>query len=257
MTEKPPLSHDDIALIAEQVSLMMQLDRTHHHVGRAVDMSAVANVPDYIAGVFEEAGAITTEMSPAELYAQVNKRVAQVQAQIYLLRVEMEHRAERDPAQIYRDPLVVAAYGERLETLTGRPKSFGFGSAVLAHGWHPIERNEAGAFRWMRPGEVSVACLPHLGCVDQTIEIKGYVLDVAQLDGLVICSGDIRADITPDPETPRHFTARLTLTAEDVQSANYLPVEFSLTDFRQPSPQDPRLLGANISRFTCLPVPAA
>ena len=253
----PPLSQADITRIAEQVSLLMQLDRTHNNVATTVDMAALANVPDYIASVFEEAGAVGSELSNAELYRQVNKRVAQVQAQIYLMRIEMENRSERDPAQIYQDPLAIAAYGERLQTLTSMTKSFGFDPAVLAHGWYPVEREGGRAHRWMRPGDMSVACIPHLGIADQVVEISGHVLDVAQLEGLVIRAGTTEADILPDANAPTRFIARLVLGAEAVKSANYLPVEFVMTDFRQPNAQDTRLLGANISAFTCRPATTA
>jgi hypothetical protein len=249
----PDLNQEDIARIAEQVSLLMQLDRTRHHVGTAIDMMALANVPDYIASVFEEAGEVGSTLSNEELYRQLNKRVAQVQAQIYLLRVEMENRAERDPAQIYQDPLVVTAYGERLKTLTGMTKSFGFDPAILAHGWYPVERDDDRVHRWMRPGDMSVACVPHLGTVDQIVEVEGHVLDAVQLKELLIRAGENQANITVDAVNPTRFTAQMTLAAKTLQSANYLPIEFILTDFRQPNTQDTRLLGANVSRFTCRP----
>ena len=252
----PPLSRDDITRIAKEVSLLMQLDRTRHQVATQVDMAALANVPAYITSVFEEAGAVGSQLSNEDLYRQVNKRVAQAEAQIYLLRLEMENRHERDPARIYEDPLVIAAYGERLETLTGRARSFGFDSAVLAYGWYPAEYSEGRAHRWMRPGDVSVACVPHLGTVDQVIEIRGHVLEPAQLDGLAIRAGAVEAAIIPDAGAPARFTAQLELEAEAAASANYLPIEFTLTDFRQPNAQDVRMLGANISRFTCRPATA-
>lgn len=250
-----PLHPDDLTQVAEQVSLLMQLDRTRHHVSTEVDMEALANVPDYIASVFEQAGAIAPGVSNDDLYREVNKRVAQVQAQIYLMRLEMENRSERDPAQVYSDPLAIAAYGERLETLTRRTKSFGFDSAVLAYGWYPTERSNGTSHRWMRPGDVSVACLPHLGTVDQIIEIRGHVLEAAQLETLVIRAGTTQAVITPEPQNPAQFTAQLVLSAEAVKSANHLPVEFVMSDFRQPNAQDTRMLGANISMFTCRPEP--
>jgi hypothetical protein len=249
------LSNADISRIAERVSLLMQLDRTHHHVDTKVDMEVLANVPDYITRVFEEAGAVGSNLSNEELYQQVNKRVAQVQAQIYLLRIEMENRSERDPAKVYQDPLTIAAYGERIETLTRISKSFGFDPAILAYGWYPAEREGDRTHRWMRPGDVSVACVPHLGMVDQVIEISGYVLDVDQLNGMVISAGSTKAEILPDEDAAIRFTARLVLKAETVKSANYLPIEFVMTDFRQPNARDTRLLGANISTFTCRPIP--
>jgi hypothetical protein len=252
-----PLGRDDITRIAEEVSLLMQLDRTRHHVGTAIDMAALANVPAYIASVFEEAGAVGSQMSNEELYRLVNKRVAQVEAQIYLMRVELENRFERDPALIYEDPLVIAAYGERLETLTGTARSFGFEPSVLALGWYPVEHSEGRMHRWMRPGDMSMACVPHLGTVDQVVEIRGNVLEPAQLDALAIRAGTVQADIVPDADAPAWFTARLVLNAAAVKSANYLPIEFITSDFRQPSAPDTRLLGANISLFTCRPASAA
>lgn len=251
------MTDEEMAKIAEKVSLLMQLDRTRHQVGTEVDMAALANVPDYIASVFEEANAIGGELTPAELYAQVNKRISQVQAQVYLMRVEMENRFERDPARIYEDPLAISAYGERQETILTASKTFGFEPAVLAYGWYPAEFSGGTTHRWMRPAEMSVACLPHLGTVDQEIEIAGHVLDPAQLEGLVIRAGETRAEIVTSDDRPQHFTARLTLPGAALQSANYLPVEFIMSDFRQPNEQDTRLLGANISRFTCRPAGGA
>lgn len=252
----PSLSQEDITRIAEQVSLLMQLDRTHHQMGTAVEMDRIANVPDYIASVFEEAGEIGTPLSPDELYRQVNRRMSRIEAQVYLLRVEMENRADRDPARIYQDPMVIKAYGERLKSLSGVTKSFGFDPAILAHGWYPIESSAGRVHRWMRPGDLSLACVPHLGCVDQILEIEGHVLEPDQLDGLSIRAGDTRAQIIADSANPTRFTARLRLEARALSSANYLPIEFSIASFRQPSPEDPRRLGANIARFTCRPLPA-
>ncbi|MBN9889824.1 hypothetical protein [Salipiger abyssi] len=249
-----PMNDDSIAAIAEQVSILMQLDRMRHHVDTRIDMKVLGNVPDYIASVFEENNAIGSALSPEELYKQVNKRISQVQAQLYLLRLEMENRSEQDPARIYDDPLAISAYGERLETITRAAKSFGFEPSVLAFGWHALERSENRVHRWMRPGEVSVACLPHLGTVDQIVEIEGHLLDPEQFGSLTIRAGETLAEIVPEQNTPTRFTARLTLKGEDLKSANYLPVEFVMTDFRQPNAQDTRLLGANISRFTCRPL---
>ncbi|MBN9678430.1 hypothetical protein [Salipiger bermudensis] len=248
------MSQDETAKIAEQVSLLMQLDRTRHHVGTELDMAALANVPAYIASVFEQANAIGSDLSPAQLYEQVNKRISQLQAQVYLMRVEMENRFERDPARIYEDPLAISAYGERLETITTSPKSFSFEPAILAHGWYPAEINENGAaHRWMRPGDVSLACVPHLGTVDQRLEIEGYALEPEQLEELKIRAGETVAEIETGTTSPQHFTARLTLSGAALKSANYLPVEFTMSDFRQPNSQDTRMLGVNVSRFVCRP----
>ena len=248
-----PMNDESIAAIAEQVSILMQLDRTRHHVGTQIDMKVLGNVPDYIASVFEENNAIGSALTPEELYKQVNKRISQIQAQLYLLRLEIENRFEQDPAKIYEDPLAISAYGERLETMTRVTKSFGFEPSVLAFGWHPRERSDGNVHRWMRPGDVSVACLPHLGTVDQVVEISGSVLDTEQLAGLTIRAGETEAEIIPNETNPTQFTARLELEGETLKSANYLPVEFVMTDFRQPNERDTRLLGANISRFTCRP----
>lgn len=250
------MTDEEMAKIAEKVSLLMQLDRTRHQVRTEVDMAALANVPAYIASVFEQANAVGSELSPAELYNQVNKRISQVQAQVYLMRLEMENRFERDPARVYEDPLAISAYGERLETLTSTPRSFSFEPSVLAYGWYPAEISDGATHRWMRPGEVSVACVPHLGTVDQTLEIAGHVLEAEQLATLSIRASGKLADITPKSPGGQHFTARLTLSEDDLKSANYLPVEFSMSDFRKPNSQDERMLGANISRFTCSPAAA-
>lgn len=250
---KRPMSQEDIATVAEQVSLLLQLDRTRHHVATTVDMKVLGNVPDYIASIFEDNNEIGSALSPEEVYRQVNKRVSQLQAHLYLLRLEFENRFEQDPAKIYDDPLAISAYGERLDTITKMTKSFGFEPSVLAFGWHPLERSEGRIHRWMRPGDVSVACLPHLGTVDQIVEVEGYVLDAEQFDGMEIRAGETVADIDRSVDTPTQFTARLTLSGESLKSANYLPVEFSMRDFRQPNERDTRLLGANISRFTCRP----
>ncbi|MEM6625055.1 MAG: hypothetical protein AAF674_22790 [Pseudomonadota bacterium] len=247
------LNQDDITRIAEKVSLLMQMDRMRHTAGTAADMVQLAGIPDYIASVFEEAGKVSGPMDAADLYRQLNRRLAQVEAQIYLLRVEREHRDERDPATLFSDPLTVAAYGERIETVVTRSKSFGFDPAILAYGWYPAEISAGRTHRWMRPGDGSVACLPHLGRVDQIVEIEGHVLLQEQLDGLGIQAGKVQAEITRDVDNPTRFSARLTLRAEDMGASSYLPIEFKLSDFRTPGDQDPRLLGANISSFTCRP----
>lgn len=251
--------------IAAEVSLLMQLDRMRHHVGTEIDMKALGNVPDYIASVFEGAHAVAGELTPAAAYDLINKRVSRIEAQLYLMRLELENRSSRDPARIFEDPLAISAYGARMESLTTTPKSFSFEAPILAQGWYPLERSGTTSFRWMRPQAgtaegappPSIACVPHLGTVDQLLEIHAHVLRVEQYDGLEIRAGSALAEIRPDPERATMFTARLRLSAKDLQGANYLPVEFRLKTFLQPSPEDPRLLGINVSRFSCLPILAA
>ena len=104
----------------------------------------------------------------------------------------------------------------------------------------------------------ALACLPHLGQIDQTIDIEGHVLHADQLEGLSIRMGTIAADLSPLSENePNKFRARLTLKAADVAQATYLAITFEMSDFRQPNETDTRLLGANIRRFTCQPDAAA
>lgn len=251
------MSNEDantIARIAEQVSVLMQLDRMRHHVGTEVDMRALGNVPDYIASVFEQANTASPELSPAQFYDLVNKRVSQIQAQLYLMRLEMENRAARDPARIYADPLAISAYGEEMETRTTRPRSFDFGPAILAYGWFPIERDDEAFHRWMRPGEASVACVPHLGQVDQVIEITGYVMHEEQMDGLTIRALNTEAEIdVTESGPPTRFRARLALSAAALKASNYVPVEFQMPHFMPPNTADTRMLGANIHGFDCWP----
>lgn len=251
------MNDKDLAAIAEKVSTLLQLDRMRHRIGTEIDMSVLANVPDYIASVFEEANAVNGDLTPTESYNFVNKRISQLQAQIYLLRLEMENRFERDPARIFEDPLVISAYGERIDRVTKSTKSFSFEPSVLAYGWHQVEISNGLAHRWMRPGDVSVACVPHLGTIDQTVEIHGYVLHPEQIEGLSIRVGETEASINVQSDAPHRFVAIIKLSAEKLKSANYLPVEFNITRFRQPNEQDTRLLGANISRFVCRPSHAA
>lgn len=247
------MDKDHIAQIAEQVSILMQLDRTRHKVPTSVDMKALANVPGYIASVFEQANRVATPLSPTEAYEMINKRVSQIQAQLYLMRVEMENRTARDPARIYDDPLAISAYGERLETIVRATKSFSFGPEILAYGWYPLEQSGSVSRRWMRPVDVSVACVPHLGTVDQVIEIGGYVLDHEKLASLEIRVGDVVATITPQEAGGTHFVARLSLKGEALKSANYVPIEFRMGAYRQPNAMDTRLLGANIGSFVLRP----
>lgn len=247
------LSPDEITAIAAEVSAMMQLSRISPDLGRGVPPATEANVPAYIASVFEAAGAISPPLSNEALYDAVNKRISQLQAQLYMMRVEMENRAERAPGALFDDPRAIATYGAHMDGLTQLEKSFGFEPALLAHGWHPTENNGNGWHRWMRPVDMAIVCLPHLGLVDQTVEITGQVLDPVQLKDLQIGLGPHLAEIIPDPETPTRFAARLSLTADQVPSASLLPLEVRMTEFRKPDTQDPRLLGINVTRFTCRP----
>lgn len=250
------MDRDQTAMIAEQVSIMMQLDRTRHHVPTEIDTKAMANVPAYIASVFEEANAVGSMLSPIEAYTLINKRVSQIQAQLYLMRIEMENRFTRDPSKIYEDPLAISAYGERIETTTKLPRTFSFGPEILAYGWYPLEQSGDESRRWMRPGDLSVACVPHLGTVDQIVEAEGHLLEAEQLDSLEIRIGDTVAEIERSDSNPKHFVARMTLSAEAIRPASFVSIEFRLNAFRQPNAMDTRLLGANIGKFTIRPVVA-
>lgn len=248
------MSDNSLPELAEQVSVLMQLDRMRHHVGTQVDMKVLGNVPDHIASVFEQANAVGSSLTPEAAYALINKRVSHIQAQLYLMRLEMENRDARDPARIYDDPLAISAYGERMEGIATTPKSFDFGPGLLAHGWYPMETGTGGIHRWMRPGDVSVACVPHLGAVDQVIEITGYVMHPEQMDGLEIAAAGKRAQIEiTEAGPPARFRARLEVSEKDVTSANYLAIEFRMADFRTPNDMDTRMLGANVGGFTCRP----
>lgn len=245
-----PLDTAALALLAEQVSVLLQLDRTRHQVPTQVNMQALANVPAYISSVFRKANSLKGDLSPLEVYEAINRRVSDLQAQIYLLRLEMDNRLERDPAKVYEDPMVVSAYGERLSFITQTPREFNFEPQMIASGWHNSESSETGHWRWMRPGNGSIVCLPHLGKLDQLIEIWGELLDPDQIGSLSISIQGTKATIEVQPD-PLHFVARVQLSLAQVQSANYLPIEFQMTDFRQPSPTDTRLLGAQVARFRC------
>ncbi|WP_372922104.1 hypothetical protein [Roseovarius sp.] len=252
-TDRPlTLADDDLARIAEKVSVLMQLDRTYPNIPTQVDMQALANVPAYLSSVFEQANQLNGELTPAQIYELVNRRIADLQAQLYLIRMELDNRFERDPAKIYEDPLVISAYGERLKTQV-RSREFGFEPSLIAHGWYPSESLNGDYWRWMRPGRESVVCLPHLGRVDQVIEIQGYVIDPAQLSTLEIVAEASQAELEIVPKQPASFVAKLTLTAAQLHSTNLLPVEFRMDDFRQPNSTDSRLLGACIVRFACRP----
>lgn len=247
--------HDaELAQIAERVSALLQLDRMRPNVPTQVDMRPLANIPAYLSSVFREANALDADLSPNQLYELINRRISDVQAQVYLLRLEMDNRLERDPAGIYEDPLVVSAYGERLATSILEPRSFKFEPSLIAYGWHQAEGHGESFWRWMRPGPGSIVCLPHLGKLDQLIEVRGRMLEVDQLPDLEIRSGDVLAEIDRDPARPDGFVARLRLPMAQVQSASLLPIEFRMTDFREPPTSDTRLLGACVMRFKCSPV---
>lgn len=248
------MTSDEIAEIAEQVSVIMQLDRNRHNVSTELNMKALANVPAYIASVFEEANAVGSDMPPADLYRMINKRISQIQAQLYLMRIEMDNRHTRDPSSIYEDPLAISAYGERVETVTRITRVLDFMPDILAYGWYPIEQANGEVRRWMRPGEVSVACLPHLGKVDQIVEVHGYVLTSEQLEKLEVRVGETVATIEQVSGPGSPFVAKLELKGDDINSANYLPVEFRIGAFEQPNQTDTRLLGANIGRFVIRPL---
>ena len=240
------------AEIAEEVSLLLQLDRTRHQVSSKLDMAVLANIPAHLASVFEQANAVSGALTPAQAYALINKRVSQIQAQVYLMRLELENRDPHDPASIYTDPMVIAAYGERVEGLSAQDRHFGFGPELLADGWYPMEMSEETCHRWMRPGEMSIACVPHLGTCAQTVEIEGYVMHEEQIEGFAIRAAgrEARIEIVERGAAIR-FRAVLALQAEDVKAANYLPVEFRMTRFKTPNDTDTRMLGANVRRFTC------
>lgn len=251
------MTDTDIAAIAEKVSMLLQIDRTHDQIKGKLDMEVLANVPAHLAAMFEAANSISGELTPTQAYDLINRRVSQVQAQVYLMRLELEGRSPNDPANIYADPLVVSAYGDRIAALTAAPKTFNFGPEILADGWYPMEVSEGIYYRWMRPAAQSLACIPHLGTSAQTMTIKGYVMHAEQLETLEIAAGDCKAQIEVTGEGGiTHFTATLDLDADNVATANYLPVTFSMTDFQHPSEADKRLLGANISTFICTPLDA-
>lgn len=254
LRDATPLGADDIARIADRVAQVMQLDRMRHHVSSAPDLEPQVNIPAYLARIFEAAGAASVPISNEVLYDLVNKRIARLEASLYLTRVELENRSAHDPAEIYNDPMVISAYGERVAQLAPQARSFSFEPTILAHGWYPIESSQDHFHRWMRPAEDgALACLPHLGEIDQSIEIAGRVLHPDQFGGLSIRVGDTAAEIAPDPEEPTRFTARLSLAADALAQSNYVAIVFEMEDFRQPNETDTRLLGCNIRRFTCHP----
>lgn len=241
------------AEIAAEVSMLMQIDRNHREIATKVDMAALAGLPTHIAAVFESANAVGSDLTPTQAYALVNKRIAQVEAQLYLMRLELENRDPRDPASVYEDPMVISAYGERIAGLGARKKSFSFGPEILAEGWYPMEvEGHDAAHRWMRPGDSSLACVPHLGPHPQVLTIKGYVMHEDQLDGFTVSAAgrQARIEVTESGKVTR-FDAILELSGEDVKHANYLPVSFRMDSFKPPNAMDSRLLGANIQGFTC------
>lgn len=251
------LSAEDIALIADRVGQVLQLDRMRHHVSSAPDLAAQANIPAYLARIFEAAGAVDPPISNEALYDLVNKRIARVEAMLYLMRVEAENRSARDPAQIFADPMLVSAYNERVAGLTAQPRRFSFEPTLLADGWHGLEQTETGYHRWMRPTEAgSLICLPHLGEIDQVIEIEGRVLHPDQIAGLSVRMAEIAAKIACPPEDPTRFVARLALPATALARSTYVSVTCTMTDFRQPNETDTRALGADIQAFTCRPATA-
>lgn len=246
---QPPLDDADLARVTEQVSILLQLDRTRHQVPTQVDMRALANIPAYLSSVFRDANALIGDLSPMQVYDAINRRVSDLQAQIYLLRLEMDNRLERDPAKIYEDPMVVSAYGERLRASTSAPRELHFEPSLIASGWHESESDGVSYWRWMRPGDGSLVCVPHLGKIDQEVEIRGFVLIPEQIDSLSITIEGTAATVEQLPDQPVAFVARATVSLAQVQSANYLPIEFRITDFRMPSSTDNRLLGARATTF--------
>lgn len=247
------MDDEAIPTIAEKVSLLMQLDRMRHKVGTEVDMKALGNVPTYIASVFEKANELTGEISPSDFYHHVNKRLSQVQAQLYLMRLEMEDRYERDPSKVYNDPMAISAYGEYVPDRAPVLREFDFEPAILAHGWYPSELMNGAYHRWMRPGGSAIACLPHLGGVAQLITIHGSTISNEQLDGLTIAACGVNASINKKYDDSKGFSASLSLSADLLKSSNYIPIEFTMSDFKQPSTSDQRLLGVNINRFVLEP----
>ncbi len=120
----PRLDDALVTRVAERVGLLLQLDRTRHHVPTQVDVRALGNLPASIASVFAKDDAIDPRLEPARVCEQINRRIAERQAQIYLLRLELDNRFERDPARLFEDPLAISAYGERMETIIRKPRAF-------------------------------------------------------------------------------------------------------------------------------------
>ncbi|KIT15143.1 hypothetical protein [Jannaschia aquimarina] len=252
------MEDDDLVPLAEKVATLLQLDRMRHRVGTEVDMRPLTGVSTYLTEVFERSGEIPPDATPAEIYAAMNRRIAQVQAQIYLLRLEMETRSETDPTRILADPMVVAAYGDRIESGVKTPKDYDFSSVILAHGWHGVERGGDGWHRWMRPVDgPAVACLPHLGPVPQELEIHGYVLDKDQLPTLSIRSTDREAEIVPNETAPHRFVAKVRPPEDVLSASSHVVLEFRIGEWRMPGGGDSRMLGANISRFAFRPLETA
>lgn len=250
------MSDDTIPNIADKVSMLMQLDRMRHKVGTEVDMKALENVPTYIASVFEKANELSGEISPNDLYHHVNKRISHLQAQLYIMRLEMEDRYERNPSKVYNDPMAISAYGEEILEKVRQPRDYEFEPSILAYGWYPSEMRNGVHHRWMRPGKEAMACLPHLGGIDQSITVYGSVIDKEQLKDFSISACGVKASIRIDGVGTNSFSAFLSLDADLLKSSNYIPLEFSMSDFRQPSSNDQRLLGVNISRFNLQPTTA-
>lgn len=60
------MSVRDISELAEQISIMVQLDRMRHDVGTAVDFKAQDNVSQHLASVFERAKKAYLNLTPKE-----------------------------------------------------------------------------------------------------------------------------------------------------------------------------------------------
>lgn len=245
------MTDTELTAIAEKIVILLQVDRMHRHIPTNPDMAPFLNIPAYLSKVFEDANTLEGPIDPTEIYDIVNKRLSSMQAQLYLMRLEMNESFSRDPASLYEDPLAISAYGERIDTAFRAPRVYSFEPAILAYGWHPVEFTDGIYRRWMRPAPVSVACVPHLGSIDQAIEISGVVHEKEQYNGFHIACAGKQAIIEVNPERATFFTARIDIADIDVSNTNYLPIEFTMPNFRQASDSDTRMVGASIYRFSC------
>lgn len=157
------LTGDDLAKLAERVSLLMQVDRLNGQVDAPQDMSALLNVPAQLADVFEQAHAIAGDLSPAEVYRQVNRRISQIQAQLYLLRLEMENRAAFDPARVLDDPMAVQLNNARLDETTRLPRSFEFEPTIPRRAGTRQRSTRPGRIAGWRPARSRSPVFPTLG----------------------------------------------------------------------------------------------
>lgn len=243
------MNKNEIIKIAEQVSLLLQIKNNEKNISTQPDLESDSLISDYLVNIFKEANQCSDNLAPSDYYRLINERIAQVQAQLYIMRLELDNK-RLDPSQVYTDPLTILTDGKAKAEVGVIEREYSFEPSIYSWGWHPVEKfGESGFSRWMRPGKSSDICVPHLGKVSQTIEFFGNVLDASQKVGLKVYVDEVEAELEFDMENSNAFNAKIDLEGEVINSSNFVVVSFHIDKFVSPETNDDRQLGAMVSKI--------